>query len=84
MSETQPDTITPCRSSDENFPSQLEQQLRLHDEVTHALTASASIEEAYLDVLRSICESLSWDLGVLWLVDSLLGGPRVVHTVHTP
>jgi PAS domain S-box-containing protein len=37
--------------------------------VTQILAEAASLEEAAPEILRAVCESLRWDVGVLWTVD---------------
>ena len=52
--------------------------------VTRALGESDSLGEAAPQLLKSICESLDWQLGVLWSVDTETDVLRCVDTWHTP
>jgi len=47
-----------------------EQRVLTQYAVTLALAEAAAIEAAAPTILRTICESLSWDLGVFWIVES--------------
>lgn len=46
-----------------------EQRLSAEHAVTRVLSESSSIEQAAPTILRTICETLDWDLGLLWRVD---------------
>lgn len=47
-----------------------EQRLRAQYATTRILSEAASLKEATSDILRTICETLDWDLGLLWSVDA--------------
>lgn len=49
-----------------------------------ALTESRTIAEASARILEAICESLKWDLGALWTVDSSTNILRCVSVWHRP
>src|SRR5262249_54574526 len=38
--------------------------------VARALAAAATLEEASSLIVRAVCESLNWDMGAIWHVDS--------------
>lgn len=38
-----------------------------------ALAESASLAEASPEILRSVCETVDWDFGAIWVVDELAG-----------
>ena len=48
----------------------IEQQRNARLAVSQVLAQSASAEEAVQQVLRAVCESLGWDVGLLWSLDS--------------
>lgn len=47
----------------------IEQQRNARLAVSQVLAQSASAEEAVLRVLQAVCESLGWDVGLLWSLD---------------
>ena len=49
------------------------QRLAVRDSVTHLLEESPTLEAAARGALQTVCESLTWQWGALWVVD-----PRVV------
>jgi len=46
-----------------------EQRLRAQYATTRILSESDTLKEATSEILRTICETLDWDLGLLWSVD---------------
>jgi PAS domain S-box-containing protein len=52
--------------------------------VTQVLADSADLSEAAPYILRTICESLGWDVGALWRVDRPAGVLRCVDVWHVP
>jgi PAS domain S-box-containing protein len=60
----------------------VEQRLRAQHLVTEALAEAATLEEAAPKILRALCESLLWDLGALWRLDSEAGALRCVDVWH--
>jgi PAS domain S-box-containing protein len=44
-------------------------RLEARDNVTRILVESSSLEEAAPRTLKSLCDLLDWDVGVLWLLD---------------
>src|SRR5687767_3830680 len=60
------------------------QRLAVRDSVTHLLEESPTLEAAARGALQTVCESLSWEWGALWVV-----GPRgdvlvCIETWHAP
>jgi PAS domain S-box-containing protein len=59
-----------------------DQRRRLHYATAHVLSEAASVDEARPQILRTICETLEWDMGAVWDVDG-----DVMHCVevwHVP
>jgi GAF domain-containing protein len=48
---------------------QAERRLALHDAVSAILTTATSINEAYPQILQTICDTLKWNVGILWRMD---------------
>jgi PAS domain S-box-containing protein len=46
-----------------------ERRVAAHNAVPRVLSQSANLVEAVPHVLQAICESLSWDVGAVWMVD---------------
>jgi PAS domain S-box-containing protein len=46
-----------------------EQRLRAQYATTRILSEAGTLKEATSELLRTICETLGWDLGLLWAVD---------------
>ncbi len=46
-----------------------EQRLRAQYATSRVLSEAATLKEATSEILRTICETLGWDLGLLWTVD---------------
>lgn len=61
-----------------------EQYLRAEHLVSRALVDSADLINAAGRVLESICESLGWVVGALWLVDRQAQVLRCVDVWHSP
>lgn len=59
-----------CTVVDIGARKQAEIQLALREEIARALAASAKIEDAYVAVVRILCERTGWDVGELWSVGS--------------
>src|SRR5215467_9343169 len=58
---------------------QAEQRLRAQYTVTQLLAEAATLEEVTPKILRTICEFLRWDVGVLWSLDGEAGVLRCVE-----
>src|SRR6266850_2169000 len=50
-------------------PMNLAQRLAVRDSVTHLLEESPTLEAAARGALQTVCESLTWEWGALWVVD---------------
>ncbi len=48
---------------------QAEQRQRTHHTIVSILAEASSLQEAAPRLLKAICESIGWDVGVLWVVD---------------
>ena len=56
-----------------------EQRRRLQYAMARVIADAASVEEARPQLLRTICETLEWDMGAVWDVDAKAG---VLHCVE--
>ena len=54
-------------------PTAAERRLIAQHAVASALGGSETLAEATPKVLKAVCESLDWDLGVIWRVDDERG-----------
>ena len=61
-----------------------EQRRRLQYGTAKVLGEAASVEEARPLLLRTICETLEWDMGAVWEVDSAAGVLRCVEVWRVP
>ena len=59
------------------------QRLVAQSAVTRILAESMTLQDATTKILRSVCETLDWDVGTLWSVDAVAGVLRCVETWHT-
>jgi PAS domain S-box-containing protein len=62
----------------------LNRRLKLEYEITRLLTESNSTLEAAPGILQAICETLSWDVGVIWDVDRHATVLRCLAVWHRP
>lgn len=62
----------------------LNRRLKLEYEITRALAESGSNVEAAPGILQAICETLGWDVGVIWDVDVQENLLRCVAVWHKP
>ena len=62
----------------------LNRRLKLEYEITRRLTESSSTLEAAPGILQAICETLGWDVGVIWDVDGQSNLLRCVAVWHRP
>jgi len=62
----------------------LNRRLKLEYEITRVLAESGSPVEAAPGILRAICETLGWDVGVIWDVDIQGSMLRSVAVWHKP
>src|SRR2546428_6421965 len=61
-----------------------ERLLTMQYATTRAIAEAATIDEGIPRILRAICETLSWDHGAVWIVDSEAQALRCHHTWHAP
>ena len=61
-----------------------ERRLVAQHAVASALGSSETLTDATPKILGAVCESLDWDLGVIWRVDEEAGVLRCVATWHDP
>ena len=61
---------------------QAEQRLIVQHTITQMLATAATLEEVTPKILQTVCELLSWDVGVLWRVDREAGALRSVEVWH--
>ena len=60
----------------------VEQRLAAEHAVTSTLAEPPLLEDAAPRILRSVCESLEWDLGALWLADDAREFMRCTEVWH--
>ena len=58
--------------------------LAVQGAVADVLAAAPSVAEAVPSVLKAVCDTLDWEWGALWELDSTLDRLRCVHTWHVP
>jgi PAS domain S-box-containing protein len=63
---------------------QSERRLAAEHAVSRILAVSSSLGEAAPAILRATCESLDWDVGILWVIDESAGVLRCVEVWHSP
>jgi GAF domain-containing protein len=63
---------------------QSERRLAAEHAVSQILAVSSSLGDAASAILRAICESLDWDVGILWAVDRSADVLRCVEVWHSP
>ena len=61
-----------------------EDRLLAQYSVTRVLAEAPSLSQAVSPILKCICETLEWDLGVVWQLDKNEGVLRCVEAWHTP
>ena len=61
-----------------------EQRRAVRFAVTNALANADSIHDATSAILRSVCETLGWQVGELWLIDLDAGLLRLLEAWSTP
>jgi len=65
-------------------PMNLAQRLAVRDSVTHLLEESPTLEAAARGALQTVCESLTWEWGALWVVDPRGDSLVCIETWHAP
>ncbi|HEX8296109.1 MAG TPA: PAS domain S-box protein, partial [Chthoniobacteraceae bacterium] len=61
-----------------------EQRRRLQYATARVLGEAASVDQARPQILRTICETLEWDLGAVWDTNAETGEMRCVEVWHVP
>jgi PAS domain S-box-containing protein len=61
-----------------------EQRRAVRFAVTNALANADSVPDAMSSILRTVCETLGWQVGELWLVDRDAGLLRLLEAWSTP
>ena len=59
-----------------------ERRLAAQHAATRVLAEAATLDEATPRILQAICDSLGWEMGAIWRVDSDAGLLRCVETWH--
>jgi PAS domain S-box-containing protein len=62
----------------------IEQRRAAQYEATRVLAECATLADAAPKILKTICESLSWDIGLLWGIDESGQLLRCLHVWHPP
>jgi PAS domain S-box-containing protein len=62
----------------------VERRLAAQHAVTRVLAESATLDEATPKLLKSICESVGWQVGAIWYVDEAAQVLRCVDTWYAP
>lgn len=60
------------------------ERLAVQHEVASTLSDAATLRDATVRILASVCTGLRWDIGALWLVDRDAGTLRAVDIWHAP
>jgi PAS domain S-box-containing protein len=63
---------------------QAETHLALQYAVARVLSEAETLEEAVAPILQMLCESLGWDVGELWIVDTSEGRPHCAQLWASP
>src|SRR6516165_452000 len=61
-----------------------ERRLAAEYAVSQILAVSSSLNDAASAILRAVCESLGWDVGIVWAVDRGANVLRCVEVWHSP
>jgi PAS domain S-box-containing protein len=61
-----------------------EQRQKVQHEVTRVLAESPSLHDAAPRILRTICEELDWQVGILWWADPVANVLRLAEAWHQP
>jgi PAS domain S-box-containing protein len=73
---------TRCFTRDITDRKRTESRLALQYAVTKILSQSLEIAESSLSILRTACETLDWDVGVLWKIDLKEEALRCLEICH--
>jgi GAF domain-containing protein len=72
------------RQRSERARRQAERRLAAEHPVSRVLAVSSTLSEAAPAILRAVCESLGWDVGVVWGADRGAGVLRCAELWHRP
>jgi len=61
-----------------------ERRLTAQYAVTRVLAESLTLQDASARILQAICESLEWELGIIWNVDQQANVLRCIEVYHVP
>jgi PAS domain S-box-containing protein len=73
---------TRCFTRDISERRRTEGRLALQYAVTKILSESLEVADGALNILRTACDTLDWEVGVLWKVDAAAGLLRCVDLCH--
>src|SRR4030095_14691227 len=68
--------------SERGTGGRMEARLGAQYQTARALAESATLAEAIPRILQAICESLEWELGIMWNVDRGAGALRFLESWH--
>jgi two-component system, sensor histidine kinase and response regulator len=68
--------------SERGTGGRMEARLAAQYQTARALAESATLAEAIPRILQAICESLEWELGIMWNVDHSAGALRFLESWH--
>ena len=63
---------------------QIEQRQNMHSGVTRVLAEAGSLEKAIPKVLECVCETMEWDVGQMWSLDSKTNRLVCVNSYSVP
>ncbi|HEV7798617.1 MAG TPA: PAS domain S-box protein [Pyrinomonadaceae bacterium] len=73
---------TRCFTRDITERKRTESRLTLQYAITNILAESPDLIESAPEILRTVCDSLDWEVGVLWTIDPKAGVLRSVEICH--
>jgi PAS domain S-box-containing protein len=73
---------TRCFTRDVSERKRTEGRLALQYAVTKILSESLEVADSALNILRTACDTLDWEVGVLWKVDAAAGLLHCVEICH--
>ena len=73
---------TRCFTRDVSERKRTEGRLALQYAVTKILSESLEVADSALNILRTACDTLDWEVGALWKVDAAAGLLRCVEICH--
>jgi PAS domain S-box-containing protein len=73
---------TRCFTRDVSERRRTEGRLALQYAVTRIVSESLEVAQSALNILRTACDTLDWEVGALWKVDAAVGVLRCVEICH--